>query len=86
MMASLTASILAEVANSAVAQLPGRNFPGVVIQGDSLSAMHDALVKALSGAKNHRDEKAYYALLELAERTQGLMAAYEQTLDAVIDR
>ena len=34
-----TAPILSHVSNSAIVHLPGRKFPAVAIQGDSLSIM-----------------------------------------------
>jgi len=82
-MAELSAPILAEVPNSGIVQLPGRRFPGIVIQGDSLSSMFDQLASALSHAKHRRDQEAYYATFEVASRLQELLVAYENTLGAV---
>jgi hypothetical protein len=79
----LSAPILAEVPNSGIVQLPGRRFPGVVVQGDSLSAMFDELASALGHAKNRRDEGAYYATFAVASQLQDLLAAYENTLGAI---
>ena len=38
-----TAALLSEPANYAVIQLPGRRFPGVVFQGDSLHALRESV-------------------------------------------
>ena len=82
-MTDLSAPILAEVPNSGIVQLPGRRFPGVVVQGDSLSSMFDELASALGHAKSRRDEEAYYATLAVASQLQDLLAAYENTLSAI---
>jgi hypothetical protein len=82
-MTDLSAPILAEVPNSGIVQLPGRRFPGVVVQGDSLSSMFDELASALRHAKHRRDEKGYYATFAVASRLQELLAAYENTLGAI---
>jgi len=82
-MTDLTAPILAEVPNSGIVQLPGRRFPGVVVQGDSLSSMFDELASALRHAKQRRDAEAYYATFAVASRLQELLAAYENTLGAI---
>jgi len=82
-MTDLSAPILAEVPNSGIVQLPGRRFPGVVVQGDSLSSMFDELASALRHAKHRGDEEGYYATLKVASRLQDLLAAYENTLSAI---
>jgi hypothetical protein len=82
-MTDLSAPILAEVPNSGIVQLPGRRFPGVVVQGDSLSSMFDELASALGHAKHRRDGEAYYATFAVTSQLQDLLAAYENTLGAI---
>jgi len=82
-MTDLSAPILADVPNSGIVQLPGRRFPGVVVQGDSLSSMFDELASDLRYEKQRRDEEAYYATFAVASRLQELLAAYENTLGAI---
>ena len=81
-MASDNAQILASIPNSGVVQMPGRRYPAVVIQGDTLSQMFDDLAEALKGAKLSRDEESYYAVFAVAERFQHLLSAYEEALAA----
>src|SRR5262245_41634599 len=85
-MANLSAQILSDVPNSGVVQLPGRQFPGVVVQGDSLSSMFDDLSLALRQAKAQRYEEAYYSILSVASRMQELLGAYEATLKQAATR
>lgn len=82
-MTDLNAPVLAEIPNSGIVQLPGRRFPGVVVQGDSLSSMFDELASALRHAKDRRDKEAYYATFAVASQLQDLLAAYENTLRAI---
>lgn len=77
------ARILSHVPNSGIVQMPGRRFPGIVMQGDTLSSVFDAVVFALKDAKVRRDEDAYYELLMFAETLQGQLQHYEQTLSAI---
>jgi hypothetical protein len=82
-MSDLSAPIVAHVPNSGIVHLPGRRFPGVVIQGDSLSQMFDDLVDALNAAKVRGDEDSYYGIFMVAERMQELLNAYEGALRSV---
>ena len=75
--------ILSHVPNSGIVQMPGRRFPGIVMQGDTLSNVFDAVVFALDDAKARRDEDAYYELLMFAETFQGQLQHYEQTLSRI---
>ena len=77
------ARILSHVPNSGIVQMPGRRFPGIVMQGDTLSNVFDAVVFALEDAKVRRDEDTYYELLMFAETLQGQLQHYEQTLSGL---
>jgi len=74
------ARIFSHVSNGGIVQMPGRRFPGIVLQGDSLSALFDAVAFCLNGAKARRDQETYFALLTLAESLQGHLLHYEETL------
>lgn len=76
-----TAEILSRMTNSGIVQMPGRKFPGVVIQGDSLSTLFDQVCVCLEQAKQHQDEEVYYDILMLAETLQGQLINYETTLN-----
>ncbi len=78
-----TARILSHVPNSGIVHMPGRIFPGIVMQGDSLSNLFGAIVSALENAKARRDEGTYYELLMIAETLQGQLQHYEQTLSVM---
>jgi len=76
-----TAPILSHLSNSAIVHLPGRKFPAVAIQGDSLSIM---LGQAKFFAKfflNEKDEELYFEALDLAVKLQAHLTHYEEVLE-----
>jgi hypothetical protein len=75
-----TAKILSQTSNSGVIQMPGRKFPGIVIQGDSLFNLLEQVRYCLHQAKQHQDEEAYYEILMLAKMLQGQLLNYEMVL------
>ncbi|MGE6759176.1 DUF6959 family protein [Corallococcus interemptor] len=79
--------VLSRQSNAAVVRMPGRSFPGVVIQGDSLRILHalvrDArtLVPPPSDADSEEDDAG--GLLEEAEGLlRRYLTAYESVLKA----
>ncbi|MBF2028627.1 MAG: hypothetical protein IGS48_17990 [Oscillatoriales cyanobacterium C42_A2020_001] len=72
-----TARILSQTSNSGIVQMPGRKFPGIVIQGNSLFNLLEQVRYCLQQAKQHQDEEAYYEILMLAEMLQGQLLNYE---------
>jgi hypothetical protein len=75
-----SASILSHGSNSAIVHLPGRKFPAVASQEDSLSIM---LSQANFFAKFFLDEKneeLYFEALDLALKLQAHLTHYEDVL------
>jgi hypothetical protein len=60
--------LLSPATNYAVVQLPGRAFPGVVFQGDSLDNLIAELEEALSDSEG---------LTDVVERLKGVRRHYE---------
>ena len=77
------APILSHISNSGIVQMPGRAFPGIVMQGDSLSSVFDAVVRCMHEAKKRRDEETYFDLIDFAAMLQGQLLHYEETLSSV---
>lgn len=69
--------LLTEPTNYAVVQLPKRQFPGVVIQGDTLSGLCALLDELLSACK---DADAVEIVEELKESLGGALLNYESVL------
>ena len=68
------------VPNSGIVHLPGRWFPAVAIQGDSLSIMFGTALSFMEHAKESDNEDLYYEALELAEKLQNHLLRYESVL------
>ena len=81
-MPSDTAQILSHIPNSGIVQLPGRRFPGIVMQGDTLSNLFDSARVLLAEFKRLRDEERYYETLMFTEQLQTQLVHYEETLQA----
>ncbi|MCC6486581.1 MAG: hypothetical protein IT364_03710 [Candidatus Hydrogenedentes bacterium] len=79
-MAQDMAQILSHIPNSGIVQLPGRRFPGVTLQGDSLSILFDYAAFCVREFKRLRQEDAYFEALQLAETLQEHLIHYEETL------
>jgi len=69
------------VSNSGIVHMPGRRFPAIAIQGDSLSTMLITAIESMEKAKELKDEELYYGNLELAERLRDHLTQYEEILE-----
>jgi hypothetical protein len=65
------AKILSHVSNSGIVHLPGRKYPAVAIQGDTLYRLFTAARYLLGEAKRLKDEERYFEILMLTEELQG---------------
>ena len=72
--------LLSHIPNSGVVHLPGRRFPGIVMQGDTLSSVLESARYLLGEFKRLRDEERYFEVLAFAEQLQGQLLHYEDTL------
>jgi hypothetical protein len=68
--------------NSSVVRVPGRRFPGVVIQGDSLSILFDLSMDLVDGFSKTADSELTSAAEELAEKLFAHVKSYESVLEA----
>jgi hypothetical protein len=79
-MEKLELEVYSRQSNSAVIKPPGRQFPGVVIQGDSLSVLCSEALEVLRALHNSSDKDAYYAAVSLAETLGGHLNHYSEVL------
>lgn len=76
--------LYSDVGSSAIFRVPERRFPGVVLQGDTLSILH-ANSKLLSTRLKDldvQDDELLYIAQELQEQLLGRLLHYQQTLAA----
>lgn len=74
--------LLTPVENNAVVRLPGRRFPGVVIQGDSLSILVERVRSLRRGLDATGELELQSRALEVEEMLSELQVKYENTLAA----
>ena len=72
--------LIGEVTNATVVRLPGRRFPGIVIQGDSLAILASAAERALKALGAGRGEEASEELQELVDLLGRYRTEYEKAL------
>lgn len=81
-MERIEAELFTDASNDAVVRLPPRRFPGVLIQGDSLSVIRDDVARIVRACDQGdvaeaREEAAY-----LLSGIEGLLARYTAALKA----
>jgi hypothetical protein len=73
--------VLSEESNFAIVRMPGRNFPGCVVQGDSLCILYHRALDVLSRVKTtHSDSELIDDATELVEMLGGRLDHYESVL------
>jgi hypothetical protein len=81
-MKTITLNLLSEQSNHAVVQMPGREFPGSVIQGDSLFILFAEAKEISSHLKESAcaDEELLYLAQEHQEKLLGRLLHYQRVL------
>jgi hypothetical protein len=79
-MEKLEIEVFSRQSNSAIVRMPGRKFPGVVIQGDSLSIFLDHVESALQRAQRLPDPELTDELIDLHEKLLGHLNNYSAVL------
>jgi hypothetical protein len=74
--------VYSEAPNVGVVRMPGRRFPGSVIQGDSLSILRGLAEDLRNGLRDHPDEELSGAAQELFELLDRRLRHYVAVLDA----
>ena len=72
--------IYSDQTNAAVLRHPGRNFPGVLVQGDTLYAMCQAADYVCKSAIRALPENEYLELNDLRNHLWDLLVHYKQVL------
>jgi hypothetical protein len=68
--------------NSAIVRVPGRVFPGVVIQGDSLSNLFNLAMDVVEASSKTANFGPHEAAEELAQKLFAHIRDYESVLEA----
>jgi len=70
--------IYSDATNAAVMRHPGRQFPGMLIQGDTLFSLSRMAATALAGAEPDSDH--WHDLKELVDELQSRVDFYSQVM------
>jgi hypothetical protein len=79
-MKQIQIDVLSETVNCPVVQMPGRRFPGVVLQGDSLRSVLDSVEEVRQLCSSVRNAELSAAVDLLQEKVATYVAIYEQTM------
>lgn len=77
-MSDESVKVLHHQSNLAVVAMPGRAFPGVVLQGDSLRSMLTVLEEVACDVST---ENGKLAVEDIIERVRGILSVYEEVLE-----
>ena len=72
--------LLSDAVNYVVLKTPGRSFPGVVIQGDSLAKLYRSAAEVCRRAESCGDEELMGEAAMLCRELADRLARYENTL------
>jgi hypothetical protein len=75
-----TVEIYSDATNAAVMRHPGRSFPGVLVQGDTLYTLCVAADAACKASRGNISDDAYCELDELRNHLWELLAHYKMVL------
>jgi hypothetical protein len=76
-----TAKLLSGAHNYAVVQLPGRRFPGIVFQGDSLHDLYLRIASVRKTASKHDDRELHAKLEDIFDHLSEIVRSYEKTCE-----
>jgi hypothetical protein len=79
-MRSEPVEIYSDMTNAAVMRHPGRRFPGILVQGDTLWTMCSRADWVCQSARALLDDQAYGELNELRNHLWSLMTHYKSVL------
>lgn len=80
-MQKLELEVYGTASNAAVVRAPGRRFPGVIVQGDTLATLLDSATDIASRAAETPDEELLGEAQLLRDRLAGLLFQYEAAMD-----
>jgi hypothetical protein len=80
-MQKITVDLYTEPTNNAVLQIPGRRYPGVLVQGDTLRSIFLAADSMCKLATKQSDKDLLDEALGLRETLTEIVDHYERTLN-----
>jgi len=81
-MTKMEVEVFSTTTNAAVIRVPGRQFPGLAIQGDSLKILFDCAQEILRESQSSGSADLIESTVEMKEILAGYLEAYESALKA----
>jgi hypothetical protein len=72
--------IYSDATNAAIMRHPGRRFPGVLVQGDTLFSLCRSADMVCANARSKLDSESYLELSELRNHLQEFLTHYKSVL------
>ena len=72
--------IYSDATNAAILRHPGRRFPGVLIQGDTLHNLCIAIERICAAAQSRADEDGLLEIDDLREQMRGYLSHYKSVM------
>ncbi len=72
--------IYSDATNAAVMRHPGRQFPGVLIQGDTLHNLYRSIAEVAAAAHQSLDDELVAELEDVREHLSALMLHYRRVM------
>jgi hypothetical protein len=79
-MKKIEIEVYTQASNLAIVRMPGRKFPGVVVQGDSLSILYELAISILKRVEITSDTELIDEAKELTQLLAGRLQFYEAIL------
>lgn len=79
-MEKIELEVYSQTTNQAVVRMPNRHFPGLVIQGDTISTLADLAESIYEQVKKSSDDELLEETRELKDRLNGFLLQYEIVL------
>lgn len=73
--------IYADTTNAAVLRHPGRKFPGVLVQGDTLYSLCQSADLVCSRGRSKLDDESFAELNDLRNKLWSLLTHYKSVLE-----
>lgn len=74
--------VLGDAVNAGVIRLPGRTYPGILLQGDSLNALRASVARTIDALRAGRADDAESELVDLLWTLRQYQLAYEGALES----
>jgi len=74
--------IYSELSNHGIVRMPGREYPGAVVQGDSLFSLFSDALDIVEELKDNSESDAFHAAFSVAERLEDRLRHYIEVCES----